>query len=103
MQNQTLREIVHTSIGGDKVRVVLSNVFGTAPLEIGSAAIALQSEGSAVDPASIKKLTFNGQPKAAVLAGATLVSDPVDMKVAPLANLAIDSTYRATSARARRP
>jgi len=90
VQNQTLREIVHTSIGGDKVRVVLSNVFGTAPLEIGSAAIALQTNGPAVEPASIKKLTFNGQPKATVLAGATLVSDPVDMKLAPLASLAID-------------
>jgi lysophospholipase L1-like esterase len=90
VQNQTLREIVHISIGGDKVRVVLSNAFGTAPLEIGGAAVALQREGPAVDPASIKKLTFNGQPKATVLAGATLVSDPVDMKLAPLANLAID-------------
>ena len=90
VQNQTVREIVHTSIGGDKVRVVLSNVFGTAPLEIGGAALARQSDGAAVDPASIKKLTFNGQPKGTVLAGATLVSDPVDMKLAPLANLAID-------------
>jgi len=90
VQNQTLRQIVHTSIGGDKVRVVLSNVFGTAPLEIGAAAIALQSNAAAVDPASIKKLTFGGQPKGTVLAGATLVSDPVEMKLAPLANLAID-------------
>jgi lysophospholipase L1-like esterase len=90
VQNQTLREIVHVSIGGDKVRVVLSNAFGTAPLEIGSAAIALQTEGAAVEPASIKKLTFSGRPKATVLAGATLVSDPVELKVPPLANLAID-------------
>lgn len=90
VQNQTLRQIVHTSIGGDKVRVVLSNVFGTAPLEIGAAAIALQSNSAAVDPSSIKKLTFGGQPKGTVLAGATLVSDPVEMKLAPLANLAID-------------
>ena len=89
-QNQTLRQVVHTSIGGDKVRVVLSNVFGTAPLEIGAAALALQTEGAAVDPASIRKLTFSGQPKGTVLAGATLVSDPVEIKVAPLANLAID-------------
>ncbi len=90
VENQTLRQIVHTSIGGDKVRVVLSNVFGTAPLEIGAAAIALQTNAAAVEPASIRKLTFNGQPKASVLAGATLVSDPVEMDVAPLANLAID-------------
>ena len=89
-QNQTLRQIVHTSIGGAKVRVVLSNVFGTAPLEIGAAAIALQSDAAAVDPASIRKLTFGGQPKGIVLAGATLVSDPVEITLAPLATLAID-------------
>jgi lysophospholipase L1-like esterase len=90
LQDQTLRQIVHTSIGGERVRVVLSNVFGTTPLEIGDAALALRREGAAVDPASIKKLTFGGQPKAAVLAGATLLSDPVDMKIAPLSDLAID-------------
>ena len=43
--NQTLRQIVHTSIGGDRVRVVLSNAFGTAPLEIGAADIALREQG----------------------------------------------------------
>jgi lysophospholipase L1-like esterase len=90
VQNQTLREIVHISIGGDKVRVVLSNVFGTAPLEIGGAAIALQTEGPAVEPSSIKKLSFSGRPKATILPGATLVSDPVELKLAPLTNLAID-------------
>jgi lysophospholipase L1-like esterase len=90
VQDQTLRQIVHTTIGGDKVRVVLSNAFGTVPLDIGGAALAIQRDGASVEPASIKKITFDGQPKATVLAGATLVSDPVEMKVAPLANLAID-------------
>jgi lysophospholipase L1-like esterase len=89
-QNQTLRQIVHTSIGGAKVRVVLSNVFGTAPLEIGAAAIALQRDAAAVDPASIRKLTFGGQQKGTVLAGATLVSDPVELTLAPVTTLAID-------------
>src|SRR5436853_4235505 len=41
-KNQTLREIVHTSLGGDRVRVVLSNAFGTLPLEIGAAHVALR-------------------------------------------------------------
>jgi lysophospholipase L1-like esterase len=69
---------------------VLSNAFGTVPLDIGGAALAIQRDGASVEPASIKKITFDGQSKATVLAGATLVSDPVEMKVAPLANLAID-------------
>jgi lysophospholipase L1-like esterase len=90
VQDQTLRQIVHTSVGGERVRVVLSNVFGTAPLEIGGAALALRKADAAVEPASIKKVTFGGQPKASVLAGATLVSDPVDMQIAPLSDLAVD-------------
>jgi lysophospholipase L1-like esterase len=90
VQDQTLRQIVHTSIGGERVRVVFSNAFGTAPLEIGAAALAVRKSGAAVEPASIKKLTFGGQPKASVLAGATLVSDPVDMKVAAVSDLVVD-------------
>jgi lysophospholipase L1-like esterase len=90
VSDQTLRQIVHASIGGERARVVLSNVFGTEPLEIGGAAIALRREGAAVDPASIRKLTFGGHEDASVLAGATLVSDPVDVEIAALSDLAID-------------
>ena len=46
--NQTLRQIVHTSIGGSRVRVVLSNAFGTAPLTIGAAHIALRDKDDAI-------------------------------------------------------
>ena len=43
--NQTLRQIVRTSLGGARVRVVLSNAFGTAPLTIGAAHVALARQG----------------------------------------------------------
>ena len=46
--NQTLRQIVHTSLGGARVRVVVSNTFGTAPLTIGAAHIALRDNGDAI-------------------------------------------------------
>jgi lysophospholipase L1-like esterase len=88
--NQTIRQIVHTSVGGNRVRVVLSNAFGTAPIEIGAADIALRDKESTVVAASVKPLTFGGNPKASILPGATLVSDAVEMRVAPLADLAID-------------
>ncbi|HEX7235412.1 MAG TPA: SGNH/GDSL hydrolase family protein [Gammaproteobacteria bacterium] len=90
VSNQTLRQIVHTSIGGDRVRVVFSNVFGTAPLEIGAAAIAPRAEAAQVKAGSSKPLTFAGRPSAMILAGAVLVSDPVAMTVAPVSDLAID-------------
>ena len=88
--NQTLRQIVHTSIGGSKVRVVLSNAYGTAPVEIGGGAIALRDMEASILMATLKTLRFSGSPTATILAGATLVSDPVDLTLAPLSDLAID-------------
>jgi lysophospholipase L1-like esterase len=90
VNNQTLRQIVRTSIGGSKVRVVLSNAFGTAPVPIGGASVALRDKESSIQPATSKTLLFAGAPTATILAGATLVSDPVDLALAPLADLAID-------------
>jgi lysophospholipase L1-like esterase len=90
VNNQTLRQIVHTSIGGSRVRVVLSNVFGTAPVQIGGASVALRDKDAAIQPATSKTLLFGGAPTGTILAGATLVSDPVDMALAPLSDLAID-------------
>lgn len=88
--NQTLRQIVHTSIGGSSVRVVLSNAYGTAPLTIGAAHISLRDKDSAIQTASDRPLTFSGQSTIAIPAGAVLYSDPVNLAVPDLADLAID-------------
>jgi len=87
--DQTVREIVHVSIGGDTVRVRLSNSFGTKSVEIGAAHLAVSESGSAITPASDRVLTFSGRPHIAIPAGAIVISDPVQLKVAPAANLAI--------------
>src|SRR5262245_23376393 len=89
-QNQTLRQIVHTSIGGSRVRVVLSNVFGTAPLKIGAASIAVRDKDAAIVEATKRALTFGGLSAPTIPAGAELFSDPVQLTVAPFADLAID-------------
>lgn len=88
--NQTLREIVHTSIGGERVRVVLSNAFGTVPLSIGAAHVALREKGAAGVAKSDRPLTFGGSPTATIPAGAVVVSDPATLAVSALADLAID-------------
>jgi lysophospholipase L1-like esterase len=88
--NQTIRQIVHTSIGGDRVRVVLSNVFGTAPFSIGAANVAVRDKDSAIVGASSRPLTFSGQKSMTIPAGAAITSDPVSLAVAPLSDLAID-------------
>jgi len=88
--NQTLRQIVHTSIGGATIRVVLSNVFGTAPLVIGAARIALQEKAAAIVPKSDRVLTFDGRATTTISGGAIALSDPVQLPVPDFANLAID-------------
>lgn len=88
--NQTLRQVVHTSIGGSRARVVLSNAHGTTPLTIGAAHIAPRDKGSAIRPASGRALTFSGRPTVTVPANAIVYSDPVDLTVPPTADVAID-------------
>jgi lysophospholipase L1-like esterase len=89
LEDQTVRMMVRTSIGGSPVRVWLSNVHGGAPLTIGSARIALHAEGSRIVSGSDRALTFNGMSSVTIPPGAPMVSDPVDLEVAPLTDLAI--------------
>jgi lysophospholipase L1-like esterase len=84
----TLREIVHISLGGGTVRVILTNEFGLDPLTIGAAQIALSSGASGITGTGAP-LTFGGQASVTIPPDALVVSDPITMKVAPLSNLAV--------------
>src|SRR5262249_13463181 len=88
-RNQSLRLIAHTSVGGTKVRIKLSNIFGDQPLLIGAAHIARRTAEAEIDPASDRKLTFRGQASTTIPARAMVVSDPVDWDVPALSDLAI--------------
>jgi lysophospholipase L1-like esterase len=81
--------IVRTSVSGRRVRVRLSNEFGKEPLVIGAAHIAIRSKGGAIVPASDRALTFSGQPSITIPPGAEVISDPADLDVLELADLAI--------------
>lgn len=87
--NQTIRHVVRLSAGGDQVRVRFSNEFGTTPLVIGAAHVAPSTGGPAIQADAGKALTFAGRPSVTIPAGAPALSDPVDLRVAPLASLAI--------------
>ncbi len=87
---QTLRQIVRVSVGGSRVRVVLSNVFGTEPLAIGAVQVARRDRDAAVVVGSNRPLTFSGQTAPTIPPGAVLVSDPAALDVPPMADLAID-------------
>jgi lysophospholipase L1-like esterase len=85
----TYREIVHISTGGAAVRIVLTNEFGLEPLTIGAARIAMSKGGSMIEPSTVKMLSFGGQPSVTLPAGTMMVSDPVDLKLPALADVAV--------------
>ena len=88
-KNQTVRMVVHSSIGGHRVRVQLSNAYGSAPLSVGAAHVALRAKESAIVPGSDRVLTFNGKPGCSIPVGAFLISDAVDLDVPQLSDLAV--------------
>ena len=89
LRDQTVRQTAHVSIGGNRVRVVLSNRYGKQPLTIGAAHIAVAGSGSAIAGSSDRPLTFAGRASFSIPPGAPAVSDPVELTVAPLSNVAI--------------
>jgi len=89
--DSTFREIVHTSIPGQALRVRFTNEFGTEPLRVSAASVALavNSSESAIQADTAHALTFGGQPSIVIPPGAAAVSDPIPLATPAFANLAI--------------
>jgi lysophospholipase L1-like esterase len=85
----TYREIVHVSLGGARVRIILTNEFGTDSLTIGAANVALSAGKDDVNLATASALTFGGKSSITIPPGALAISDPVDLKLPPFADLAV--------------
>ncbi|GIE35221.1 hypothetical protein Ait01nite_082660 [Actinoplanes italicus] len=89
---QTVRQVVHTSLGGDRIRIRLTNEFGVTPLRIGEVHVAIRAgSGASTDarPGTDRRVTFGGRDSVTVPAGSPLVSDPVRLTVPPGADLVI--------------
>ena len=89
LDGQTIRQIVHVSIGGTRVRVRLSNAYGAGALLIGAARVGLRSTGASIVPGSGRVLTFNGSESTTIPAGALAISDPVSLRVPDRGDLAV--------------
>ncbi|AIY39266.1 putative secreted protein [Collimonas arenae] len=98
LSNQTVRQVARISVGGKRVRVTLSNEYGTTPLVIGAAHIVLAGDGSAIVGGSDRVLTFGGRSSVTIAPGAPVISDPVDLALAPLAEVAISLYLPQTTA-----
>src|SRR5215472_12781942 len=87
----TLRQVVHVSIGGDRIRVHVSNRFGATPLQLSSVHVAkaISPASPAIVVASDQSLTFSGNKDVTIPAGADYVSDPVAFSLAALSDLAV--------------
>lgn len=88
-QDITLRQVLQLSIGGDAVRIRLSNEHGSTPLVIGSASVGLVSEGASVEQGSLQALTFGGEAGVVIPPGAPALSDPVPLAVDAIDQLAV--------------
>ncbi len=100
LNDQTLRQIARVTLGGERVRVLVSNVFGTAPLRVGAAHVAVRAcaddrpgcarpSDTAIEGIA-RPLTVSGHTSFIVPPGASLVTDPVDLHVPPLSDLVVD-------------
>ena len=87
--NQTVRMMVRTSLGGRRARVALSSAFGSAPVQVAAAHIALRAKDSEIAPQSDHALSFNGKPGCTLGPGVVLYSDPVDFNVPQAGDLAV--------------
>ena len=89
IEDQTVRERVRISIGGAQICIRLSNEYGSAPLLIGSATVAMPSDPARVRPGSIQTVTFGGRNAVTIPAGAPVLSDPVAFPVTSGAEISI--------------
>jgi lysophospholipase L1-like esterase len=91
---ETIRDIVHLSSGGDRCRVRISNAFGDTPLLIRDVHAAIQQAGSDVRAASDHALTFGGESSISIPPGAGVLSDSVTIELLANTNLAISFTTK---------
>jgi lysophospholipase L1-like esterase len=87
--NQTVRNVIYTSVSGTEVRVRLSNTFGSRPIEIGATSLGVVLDGAKLVPGTTHSVTFAGHAAVTIPAGKQVLSDPVRMRVRRLTELAV--------------
>jgi lysophospholipase L1-like esterase len=103
LANSTLRQFVRTTIGGKHLRVRFSNAYGTDPVSIHAAHVALSAgAGSAgngdINPATDRTLTFQGAPGTVIPAGEAVFSDPIALDLPAITNVAVSIHFGKISA-----
>ena len=89
LTGSTLRQVVHVSLGGSRLRLRLSNEFGNGPVRITSVHLAPSLGGSTIGAQGDLALTFDGSSSVEIPQGASILSDPLDCHLVPLSNVAV--------------
>jgi lysophospholipase L1-like esterase len=98
LTNNSLRQVVEVSIGGDTLRVKFSNEFSTSAVTMKSVQIAVSTGGNTINISTNKGLKFNGNAEVTMSAGVEVTSDPVAFSVTPRMDVAITIYFGQTSA-----
>lgn len=98
LAGNTLRQVVHVSLGGARLQAGFSNVFGTSPIELQSAKIAVSRGGGAIDPSTEVALSFSGSSSVVIQPGDEVTSDPFSFSLQPLSDVAITTKFGSMSA-----
>jgi lysophospholipase L1-like esterase len=97
LTSNTLRQVVHVSIGGNKLRLRFSNAFGSGPVTINSAHLAKSDGGSVIRPESDSALTFRDQSSVTVPPGKMIFSDPFAFELSPLSDVTVTIHFGGTA------
>ena len=97
LSNNTLRQIVHVSLGGDSLRMRFTNEFSSNPVTMHSVHIAVSLGSDTIDIATDIPLYFSGNQEVTMQAGAAVMSDPFYFPLQPLSNVAITIYFGSTS------
>jgi lysophospholipase L1-like esterase len=89
LTDQTVRNVIFLSAGGSRVRIRLTNAFGTEAMRVGHASVAVQASGARAVRGTLHALTFGGRRAVTLAAGGAALSDPVPLRVAALSALLV--------------
>jgi lysophospholipase L1-like esterase len=98
LTDQSVRLLVRPTVGGDRIRIRLSNIYGEKTVTVAAATVAKPNKAtpqlSDVDPATVRTLTFNGAGSASMLKGSELLSDPVNLRIGTLDDLVVSLYFQ---------
>jgi lysophospholipase L1-like esterase len=97
LSNNTLRQVVHVSVGGNQLRLKFSNEYGFSPVTMNSVHLAISTGESSINSATDKIVTFSGKESVTIPAGKTVTSDTLDFNLPKLTNVAITICFGNTS------